>query len=266
VNTAQTLERDGTRVAYLASGSGSPPVVLLHGLAGYAGEWSQTASWMERDHRVVSLEARGHGASERHPDDVSRSAHVADAAFAIEQLQLGPSIVVGQSMGGLTAMLLAAARPELVSALIVVEAFPVAPDEATIKRVADWLARWPVPFASREDAVKFLGEPSSWAEGWAAGLEAADDGLRPWFDPEVMARTLRDCGGSTYWDEWASIDCPTLIVAGESGTLPPGAAEKMVELLPASRYARVAGAGHDLHIEQPDRWRAVAEEFLAWLD
>jgi pimeloyl-ACP methyl ester carboxylesterase len=256
------LTGDGTRIAYLASGSGSPAVVLLHGLAGYAGEWSHTASWMKRDHRVVSLDARGHGASERHPDDVSRSAHVADAAFAIERLHLGPSIVVGQSMGGLTAMLLAATRPELVRALIVVEAFPVAPNEATIERVADWLRSWLVPFASREEAVEFLGEPSSWAEGWAAGLEAAEDGLRPWFDPDVMEWTLRECGGATYWDEWASIDCPTLIVGGESGTLPPAAAERMIELLPASSYAGVAGAGHDLHIEQPDRWRAVVEAFL----
>jgi pimeloyl-ACP methyl ester carboxylesterase len=139
----------------------------------------------------------------------------------------------------------------------------MAPDEAGIERVADWLASWPVPFASRADAVAFLGGPSRWAEVWAAGLEATGDGLRPRFDSEVMVRTLRDCVGETYWEEWASISCPTLIVRGESGTLAAADAEKMLSLQPASTVVAVAGGGHDLHLEQPDRWLAAAGEFIA---
>jgi pimeloyl-ACP methyl ester carboxylesterase len=180
------LDRDGVRLPGFSQGSGTPAVVLLHGLAGYGGEWAQTAGGLSRRHRVVAFDARGHGAGERSPDDVSRAAHSADAAFVIEALKLGPSIVVGQSMGGITALLLAAARPDLVEALIMVEASPMAPDEAGIERVADWLASWPVPFASCADAVAFLGGPSRWAEVWAAGLEATGDGLRPRFDSEVM--------------------------------------------------------------------------------
>ena len=100
--------RGDVRLAGLDFGGEGPAAVLLHGLAGYAGEWAATARWLTGRCRVVALDARGHGRSERRPADVSRAAHVGDGAFAIESLGLGPAIVVGQSLGGQTALLLAA--------------------------------------------------------------------------------------------------------------------------------------------------------------
>jgi pimeloyl-ACP methyl ester carboxylesterase len=105
------FERDGVRLAGVDFGGDGPPALLLHGLAGYAGEWAETAGWLSERARVVALDARGQGSSERFPADVSRAGHVADAAFAVERLGLGPVVVVGQSLGGLTALLLAAERP-----------------------------------------------------------------------------------------------------------------------------------------------------------
>jgi pimeloyl-ACP methyl ester carboxylesterase len=82
------FERDGVRIAGIDFGGDGPPALLLHGLAGYAGEWTATARWLTERCRVVALDARGHGGSERHPADVSRAAHVADAAFAVAELRL----------------------------------------------------------------------------------------------------------------------------------------------------------------------------------
>ena len=96
------------RLACHELGGAGSPVLLLHGLAGYAGEWSQTAEWLSERHRVVAFDARGHGRSERFPRDVSYAAHVADAAYVIERLELSPCTAIGQSLGGLTALLLAA--------------------------------------------------------------------------------------------------------------------------------------------------------------
>src|SRR4051794_3419557 len=118
------FERAGVRLAGLDFGGEGPPVLLLHGLAGYAGEWAETAGWLTERCRVVALDARGHGRSERFPADVSRAAHVADAAFAIERLALAPVVAVGQSLGGQTALLLAAERPDLVRGLVVADASP----------------------------------------------------------------------------------------------------------------------------------------------
>ena len=189
------LDREGVSLSVRVWGEGSPAVLLLHGLAGYAGEWEETAGWLGRHHRVVAFDARGHGGSERAPADVSREAHVADAAYVVEHLGLAPCVVIGQSLGGVTAILLAAARPELVGALVVAEAAPIAPDEATIERVERWLAAWPVPFPDRAAAVEFFGGPSLWAEAWADGLEQRDDGWWPRFELAEIVRTLRVARG-----------------------------------------------------------------------
>ena len=97
------LQRDGVRLSRLDYGGDGPCVLLLHGLAGHAGEWAETAGWLTEHGRVVALDARGHGGSERLPADVSPGAHVADAAFAVERLGLDPVVLVGQSLGGRTA-------------------------------------------------------------------------------------------------------------------------------------------------------------------
>ncbi|MEU6357779.1 alpha/beta hydrolase, partial [Streptomyces sp. NPDC047072] len=119
---------DGTRIAYRDRSGPGIPVLLLHGLAGHLGEWDDLAARLvSAGHRVVAYDARGHGASTRRPASVSRAAHVGDAVAVEAALDLGPAVVVGQSMGGSTAMLLAAGRPELVRSLVLVEAGPAGP-------------------------------------------------------------------------------------------------------------------------------------------
>jgi pimeloyl-ACP methyl ester carboxylesterase len=256
------LDREGTRLSGFVVGAGSPPVLLLHGLAGYAGEWSETIGWLGQGHRVAAFDARGHGESERDPEDVSRQAHVADAAHVIEQLGLAPCVVIGQSLGGVTALLLAAERPDLVSGLIVGEAAPILPGEEEIRRVGDWLAGWPVPFAGRTAAVEFFGGPSLRAEAWAGGLDQREDGWWPRFDPEVMLRTLTETSPREFWDQWGSVSCPTLVVGGEDGSLTVDDARRMGDLLSGTPFVTIPDAGHDLHLEQPLRWRAAVEALI----
>ena len=251
------------RLAGLDFGGDGPPVLLLHGLAGHAGEWADTAAWLARRARVVALDARGHGGSERVPADVSPAAHVDDAVFAVERLELGPAVLVGQSLGGHTALLVAAERPELVRGLVVAEASPDGgDDDGGGGEVGASLRRWPVPFASREAAVEFFGGPSLNAEAWADGLELRDGGWWPRFDVEVMVRTLEEAFRRSYWEEWERIACPTLVVRAGSGAITAAHARAMTDRLPRARLVEVAGAGHDLHLDRPAEWRRVLSEFL----
>jgi pimeloyl-ACP methyl ester carboxylesterase len=256
------LERDGVRLAATDFGGEGPSVLLLHGLAGHAGEWSETAGWLTERCRAVALDTRGHGGSERFPLDVSQAAHVADAVFAVEQLQLDPVLLVGQSLGGLTALLVAAERPDLVAGLIVADASPAAGDEASVAEVGDALSRWPVPFASREAAVEFFGGPSLSADAWADGLEHRDGGWWPSFDVEVMKRTLLEAASRSYWAEWERISCPTLVVRAGNGIIPAADARAMVDRLPHARLVDIPAAGHDLHLDRPAEWRAALTELL----
>jgi len=260
------FERDGAHLAGVDFGGAGPAVLLLHGLAGYAREWSQTASWLTERAHVVALDGRGHGDSERRPADVSRSAHVADAAFAVERLGLAPVAVVGQSLGALTALLLAADRPGLVSALVVAEGGPGGGDmqahEANVADLARSLGRWPVPFASREAAVAFFGGPSLTADAWADGLERRDDGWWPRFDVHVMVRTLRDAGRRSYWEEWERIACPTLVVRAGNGSLSAADARAMAERGRDVQLVEVDDAKHDVHLDRPVQWRRAVSRFL----
>jgi pimeloyl-ACP methyl ester carboxylesterase len=222
------LERDGVRLAGTDFGGAGPAVLLLHGLGGHTGEWTETASWLTEGHRVVALDARGHGESERRPADVSLDARVADVVFAIEELHLAPVVLIGQSLGGITALLTAAGRPDLVSRLVLADAGLAADDDTVVGEVIEVLATWP----------------------------------EPRFDLDVMERTLRAAVGRSYWAEWERIECPTLVVRAEHGLVPADEAEAMAARRPDTRIVELSEAGHDLHLDSPAGWRAAVSDFL----
>ncbi|MFF2012951.1 alpha/beta fold hydrolase [Streptomyces sp. NPDC058195] len=257
----RTVVRNGVRLSCRDHGGAGTPVVLLHGLAGHAGEWDAVARWLSPAYRVVAVDQRGHGASERRPDDVSRAAYVADAVAVIDQLGLERPVLVGQSLGGHTALLTAAAHPELVRALVLVEAGPGDPEPELPARIGSWLDTWPVPFAAREEAVGFLGGGPV-GEGWAAGLEEREDGWWPRFDRDVMVGSLAENARCGFWDQWTEVTCPTLVILGQSGIIPPREADRMLGDRPQTLAVSVPGAGHDVHLERPDVLRHLLAEFL----
>lgn len=118
------------RLACADYGGTGAPVVLLYGLCGHAGEWAETASGLSTSRRVVIPEQRGHGRSDRQPADMSRAAFVEDVAMWVQELGLAPAVFVGHSLGGHTALLLAARHPNLVRGLVVAEATPQANPDA----------------------------------------------------------------------------------------------------------------------------------------
>ncbi|HLJ82251.1 MAG TPA: alpha/beta hydrolase, partial [Ktedonobacterales bacterium] len=193
-------------------GSGSS-VLLLHGLAGRGNEWRSTADWLTRRAHVFALDQRGHGISERTPGNYTRDAYVSDAIQVIERLGIAPVILIGQSMGGINAFLVAVHRPELVRALIVVEA-SARPNPAAVPGVQKWFASWPLPFPTLADARRFFGGETLYAQTWIEILQERPDGYWPQFDREDMLGSIEDLATHDYMDEWASIGCPTLVVGG----------------------------------------------------
>ncbi len=255
-------ERDNVRLACRDFGGRGPSVLLVHGLAGHAGEWTESARWLTARCRVVAFDARGHGRSERAPFDVSRAAHVADTVSVVEELGLAPVVLVGQSLGGLTALHVAAEHPDLVRGLIVADASPAGGEEVTVLEVGNSLTNWPVPFPSRDAAVAFFSGPSLRADAWADGLEERGDGWWPRFDVEIMVRTLREAVSRSYWSEWEGIQCPTLVVRAGNGVIPITEAQAMTDRLPQARLIEIPGAEHDLHLDRPAEWHQAVSQFL----
>ncbi|MFJ3906571.1 alpha/beta fold hydrolase [Streptomyces sp. NPDC090025] len=245
-------------------GDGAAAVLLLHGLAGHCGEWDDLARRLRADgHRVLALDQRGHGASERRPADVSRAAYVADIDAVISELGLSGVVLIGQSYGGHAALLAAGTGAGGVAGAVLVEAGPGRDDPESFQAVADWLRGWPVPFPSREAAVAHLGGGPV-GEAWADGLEPHDDGLRPRFDPEILIASLRENTTRSWWREWAAIDVPVLVVLGRHGIIGAADHAEMARLQPdRMRSVSVPDAGHDLHLEQPETLYRLVRDFLA---
>jgi pimeloyl-ACP methyl ester carboxylesterase len=204
-------------------------VLFLHGLAGHGGEWAAVARAVTA--HAFTLDAPGHGVRDRHPADVSRPAHAQDAAAALAAI--GPAVVVGQSLGGQTAICVAALRPELVEALVVVEAGP-----------------WGGQFA----------EPQ--LDALAGRLRAWPAARRRHFDVDVMVRTMAAFDAEDCWAEWEAATCPALLVLGETGGFAPGEAEEMIARRPAARLAVVEGAGHDVHLDRPAALAGLLAPYL----
>jgi pimeloyl-ACP methyl ester carboxylesterase len=197
---------------------------------------------------------------------------MADAAAVIERLGLAPVAIVGQSLGGVTALLVGARRPELVRALVLVDASPVGADdeyEAAVTAVEDSLRRWPVPFATQDAARDFFaaryGNPMA-ADAWTSGLEERRDGWWPRFDIDVMTQTVRDAARQSYWTDWDRVSCPILVVRGTHGIVDPEVAEAMIDRQPRAQLVELAGAGHDLHLDQPGEWCRALSNFFDAVD
>ncbi|GGV96908.1 alpha/beta hydrolase [Streptomyces gelaticus] len=260
----RVVVRDGVRLVCRDWGGPGQSIVLLHGLAGHAGEWDVLAGRLSSGYRVVAVDQRGHGTSERDPRDVSRAAYVADAVAVVDQLALQRPVLVGQSLGGHTAMLTAAARPGLVHGLVLVEAGPGGANPNSAVDLGGWLDSWPTPFRSREAAAAYLGGGPVGA-GWAAGLEEREGGWWPRFDRDVMVRSLAENAQRSFWHEWGQVACPTLVVLAQSSFIPAQEADEMLRRRPATTAMSVPGTGHDLHLEQPEILHTALLGFLEGL-
>src|SRR5437879_4275788 len=117
------LERDGVRLHYVEwkpDQERRAPIFLLHGLSSNALFWERLAARLP-GRRLVALDQRSHGLSDRPPNGYGADVVVADAAYAIEQLGLGRTFVAGHSWGAAIALELAGTRPDLVAGLAFID-------------------------------------------------------------------------------------------------------------------------------------------------
>lgn len=247
-----------------SEGAGDPPVVLLHAGICDARMWGpQWAPLVER-RRTVRCDLRGHGRSELVPEGFS---HAGDVADLIGRLEAGPAALVGSSFGGLVALDLALARPELVGRLVLADA-PLADHE--------WSAGMREFFREEEELLE--------ADDVDGAVEL---NLRTWLDrsaaldPEVRARVgamqrrafelqlpLWDYAEDELLVErpsvrLAELAVPTLVVTGEHDV--PDfleIADRLSEGIPGARRESVPGAAHLPSLERPEEFNSLLFGFL----
>ena len=250
-----------------ALGDHGSPVVFCHGLFGQGRNWTQIGKALAGEHRVLLVDLPHHGRSpwaERF-DYLDVADQVAGLLSASD-----PVTLVGHSMGGKAAMVLALRHPELVERLCVVDVAPVA-----YHRMSE--------FAGYVDAMQGLDLASLAQRGDAdAAMEAAvpnptvrsfllqnlrrdGDGWRWQANLDVLGEDLRVIGG---WpdDQLAGLapyDGPVLWVGGQnSDYVRAEHIAAMNRLFPRNRRVTVKGAGHWVHSEQPEVFLEVLRQFI----
>jgi pimeloyl-ACP methyl ester carboxylesterase len=119
-----TMVHQGTTLAYEDRGAGKPAFVFVHGWACNRTFFAPQSEHFARRHRVVSVDLRGHGESDKPRGPSPLAAYADDLAYMIEHLGLGKVVAVGHSSGGMMVLPLAAAHPDRVAAIVMVPPTP----------------------------------------------------------------------------------------------------------------------------------------------
>ena len=105
--TTGICEANGINIHYMRTGGYKPPLVLLHGLTGSGACWTPLARTLESDYDVIMPDARGHGKSSAPLHGYLYRDHASDVIGLIEALELAAPVLLGHSMGGMTAAVVA---------------------------------------------------------------------------------------------------------------------------------------------------------------
>ena len=257
--TKNVVVDDGSSISYTVFAGKEPSVVVLHGLAGSSREFVPTAAALA-GRMVILVDQRGHGRSTTHPSDTSRDAFVSDVVSVITTETSEPAIVVGQSMGAHTAMLVAAARPDLVRQLVMLEGNQGGGSADAPAALGDFFRSWKVPFASRDEAAAALGD-GPLERAWIEDLEERANGLHPRFDADVMQATI-EAVTEPRWTEWERIAVPVLVIYADGGMFSEDQKSEFIRRGRDVRRVDLINATHDAHLDAFEQWVDTLRAFI----
>jgi pimeloyl-ACP methyl ester carboxylesterase len=250
------LDRSGVHLAYREAGTGSPPMVFIHGWTCDHSFFAPQFQHFQKAHRVVAPDLRGHGGSDATGGDYPMGLLADDVAWLCGELGVADAVVVGHSMGGAVGVELVVRHPGLASALVLVDS---AVGEATaevrtlLATVAEQL-RGPAAAETRLAAIDTLFLPSD--------------------DPAVKARVVADMmrvpghvaaacmEGLAEWDatsRWSELTIPILNIAAER---PTGEWSPPESPGPHLVNVQTRGVGHFNQLLAPDEVNRLIEGFL----
>jgi len=250
------------RLHYDEQGHG-PPLILLHGGGLSSASWTAFAKAAARRFRVFRLDSRGHGQTSNPSGAISYDLMADDVAAFLRARHLHRPLILGYSDGGIVALTLARKHPELARALVVAGAAPVARD------TRHYLAGLKRHFAVDRRGELRPADLDAVARERPAMVERYQ-ALHPRADPAYWRTLLSDV-----WPMWsrpvgytraqlARVETPTLVLLGDRDEFfRPEDGRRLARMLPRGELALVSGAGHAFFRDAPERFRRIAERFLA---
>lgn len=256
-NTA-VCETNGINIHYTRTGGDKPPLVLLHGLMTNGLCWTSIARILEEEYDVIMPDARGHGNSTVPDFGYRYEDHANDVAGLINALRLPPPILLGHSMGGMTAAVVASSQPNQLRGLILADPTFLSPKvqrEVRDSDVADQYRRMLNMSLSEVVADARNRHPNR-------STETLELFARARLQTSMAAFDVLTPPNPDYKMLVSAIDVPSLIVFGDKGVVSPVVAEELRSLNPRLQAEQILEAGHSVYLDQPERFVAVVGSFL----
>lgn len=254
-------ETNGINIHYLRTGRSKPPLVLLHGLTGSGACWTPLARAFESEYDVVMPDARGHGTSSTPPHGYRYEDHASDVVGLVRGLGLGAPILLGHSMGGLTAAVVASQAATIIRGVILVDPTFLSPQRQREVRDSD--------VAEQHRGVLGLGKGDVMTRARLRHPRRSSEMLELLAEARMQTRMsafdVLTPPNPEYHPLVSRISVPILLVIGDVGAgaiVSIATARELQILNPRVQVEQIPDAGHGVPYDDPERLAAVIKSFL----
>lgn len=258
--TTGTCKVNGISIHYIRTGGNKPPVVLLHGLMLNGACWTPLARELEKDYDVIMPDTRGHGNSGTPNHDYCYDTLASDVLGLIEALELDNLILLGHSMGGMTAAVVASRNSKHLQGLVLADPTFLPPHQQQEVYQSDVGAQHHrILNRSKED---YLDELRTRHRG-NRSPELIELLTNARFQTSPHAFKVLTPPNPDYMELIKSLNIPSLLIIGDTAAVvSPTVAAELISLNKRLEVTQIAEAGHGIPYDQPNRFSAVVKSFL----
>ncbi|MBB3187701.1 alpha/beta fold hydrolase [Microbacter margulisiae] len=249
---------NGINIHYTRTGGNKPTLVLLHGLTANGACWEGVSNLLEKGYDIIMPDARGHGGSDAPNHGYRYEDHAKDVTGLIHSLKLPPFVLLGHSMGGMTATVVASCKPKLLRGVILADPtflslniqYEVCNSDVRNQH-RQMLSK------SFEELVADLkrSHPNR-------SLDTIERIALAKLQTSMAAFEALTPPNPDYKQLVRKIDVPGILIFGEKGVVSPDVAEELQQLNSKLQVEQIPMAGHGLHYDQPEHFAAIVGSFL----
>ncbi len=238
------------------------PVLLIHGLGSSSLDWERQTPVFSDKYKVVALDLRGHGQTDKPPGPYSMSIFANDVAELIKSLGLGPVHVVGISLGGMVTFQLAVDSPNLVKSMVIVNTNP----EFLVQTIKDHWQVFMRTMLVRLFGMRKMGEVLSKRLFSKPEQEyLRNEFIERWSknDPKAYIASMRTIINWSVADQLKNIDIPTCVIAADEDYTSVDSKKSYVDRMPQAELVVIEDSRHATPVEHPEEFNQELILFLS---